>query len=44
MPISRYSPESAGAMAYAALAAELRRRDGRLTEGTNALDEMRVAS
>ena len=29
LPISRYAPDSAGAMAYAALAAELRRRDGR---------------
>jgi len=29
LPISRYSPDSTGAMAYAALAAELRRRDGR---------------
>jgi chromosome partitioning protein len=28
-PISRYSPESTGAVAYAALAAELRARDGR---------------
>ena len=44
MPISRYSPESTGAMAYAALATELRRRDGRLTESADARDEMRVAS
>ena len=44
MPITQYSPESTGAMAYAALAAELRRRDGRLTEGAEAHDEMRVAS
>ena len=28
LPISRYSPESSGAIAYAALAAELRARDG----------------
>jgi len=44
MPISRYSPESTGAMAYAALAAELRRRDGRVTESAKARDEMPVAS
>ena len=31
-------------MAYAALAAELRRRDGRLTETRTLHDEMRVAS
>jgi ATPases involved in chromosome partitioning len=30
LPISRYSPDSAGALAYAALAAELRARDGRM--------------
>ncbi len=29
LPISRYSPDSSGAIAYAALAAELRARDGR---------------
>jgi chromosome partitioning protein len=29
LPISRYSPDSPGAVAYAALAAELRARDGR---------------
>jgi chromosome partitioning protein len=29
LPISRHSPDSAGAVAYAALAAELRARDGR---------------
>ena len=29
LPIPRYSPESTGAMAYAALASELRQRDGR---------------
>jgi chromosome partitioning protein len=44
MPISRYSPESTGAMAYAALATELRRRDGRLSESADARDDMRVAS
>jgi chromosome partitioning protein len=31
LPISRYSPDSTGALAYAALAAELRARDGRTT-------------
>ncbi len=30
LPISRYSPDSTGAVAYAALAAELRARDGRI--------------
>ena len=30
LPISRYSPDSTGAVAYAALAAELRTRDGRM--------------
>ena len=44
MPITRYSPESTGAMAYAALAAELRRRDGRLIDNADTRDEMRVAS
>jgi chromosome partitioning protein len=29
LPVQRYSPDSPGAVAYAALAAELRRRDGR---------------
>ena len=32
MPIASYSPDSTGALAYAALADELRRRDGRLAE------------
>jgi len=31
LPISRYSPDSTGAVAYAALAAEFRSRDGRAT-------------
>jgi chromosome partitioning protein len=44
MPITRYSPESTGAMAYAALAAELRRRDGRVSESSDARDAMPVAS
>ena len=42
LPISRYAPESTGALAYAALAAELRERDGRATPA--ARDEMKVAS
>jgi chromosome partitioning protein len=33
VPIQRYAPDSAGAMAYAALAGELRRRDGRPAAG-----------
>jgi chromosome partitioning protein len=36
VPISRYSPDSSGAIAYAALAAELRARDGRPTPDTDA--------
>jgi chromosome partitioning protein len=40
VPISQYAPDSTGAVAYAALAAELRRRDGRpdpteLADGSN---------
>jgi chromosome partitioning protein len=35
LPISRYSPDSTGAVSYAALAAELRARDGRTPAGTN---------
>jgi chromosome partitioning protein len=34
LPISRYSPDSTGAVAYAALAAELRTRDGRTLTGS----------
>ena len=33
LPIPRYSPDSTGAIAYATLAAELRRRDGRVATG-----------
>jgi chromosome partitioning protein len=36
LPISRYSPDSSGAVAYAALAAELRARDGRAMASTAA--------
>ena len=39
-PISRYSPDSTGALAYAALAEELRVRDGRSV----ALDDVREAA
>jgi chromosome partitioning protein len=35
LPISRYSPDSSGAVAYAALAAELRARDGRTAAGVD---------
>ena len=42
LPITRYSPESTGAIAYAALAAELRERDAR-DKGV-VRDEMMVAS
>jgi chromosome partitioning protein len=34
MPISRYAPDSTGAIAYAALAAELRAKDGRMDNAT----------
>jgi chromosome partitioning protein len=39
LPISRYSPYSTGAVAYAALAAELRARDGRATTASAELRE-----
>ena len=39
LPISRYSPDSSGAIAYAALAAELRARDGRPTVSGEGLRE-----
>jgi len=39
LPIQRFSPESSGALAYAALAAELRHRDGRTTVGQDAQRE-----
>jgi len=42
LPITRYAPESTGALAYKALATELRTRDGRISNG--ARDEMMVAS
>jgi chromosome partitioning protein len=42
-PISKYSPESTGAVAYAALAAELRRRDGRDEAPRSELPEAMVA-
>jgi chromosome partitioning protein len=43
LPISRYSPDSSGAIAYAALAAELRARDGRPTvSGDNVREPVRV--
>ena len=43
LPISRYSPDSTGAVAYAALAAELRTRDGRtLTESGEPRAQMRA--
>jgi len=43
IPISRYSPESSGAIAYAALAAEVRARDGRpATSGDGLRETVRV--
>jgi chromosome partitioning protein len=44
LPISRYSPDSTGAVAYAALAAELRARDHRGDPTTSDLHEAMVAS
>ena len=44
MPITRYSPESSGAKAYAALAAELRIRDGRIAASPPEPGEMVAAS
>jgi chromosome partitioning protein len=43
LPITRYSPDSSGAVAYAALAAELRARDDRGNEDTERSEAM-VAS
>lgn len=39
LPISRYAPDSTGALAYAALAAELRARDGRPTSNVDSIRE-----
>jgi chromosome partitioning protein len=44
LPIMRYSPDSPGALAYAALAAELRRRDGRMTADERVQREAVTAS
>jgi len=44
LPISRYSPDSSGAVAYAALAAEMRTRDRRTTAGRGDMQEAMVAS
>jgi chromosome partitioning protein len=44
LPIARYSPDSTGALAYAALTAELRVRDGRATDGTLRHPEAMVVS
>jgi chromosome partitioning protein len=43
LPISRYSPDSTGAVAYAALATELRARDRR-SRASAGLEEAMVAS
>ena len=43
-PISRYAPDSSGASAYAALATELRARDGRATTDLQQRAELMVAS
>jgi chromosome partitioning protein len=43
-PISRYSPDSTGATAYAALATELRARDGRAGTNDEQHDALKVAS
>jgi chromosome partitioning protein len=44
LPIPRYSPESTGAVAYAALAAELRQRDGRVARAHSEVHEPAMAS
>jgi chromosome partitioning protein len=44
LPIQRFSPDSSGALAYAALAAELRHRDGRAPVGQDAEREAVTAS
>jgi chromosome partitioning protein len=44
LPISRYAPDSTGALAYAALAAELRTRDGRVTGHGDLRPETALAS
>jgi chromosome partitioning protein len=44
LPISRYSPDSPGAVAYAALATELLRRDGRVPEANVEVLAAMVAS
>ena len=44
MPIPAYSPESTGAVAYAALATELRQRDGRLPHAESSVREAAMAS
>lgn len=44
LPIPRYAPESTGAVAYAALATELRQRDGRVPATRTELRETAMAS
>ncbi len=44
LPISRYSPDSTGAVAYAALAKEFRRRDSRVTAESTTTREAVTAS
>jgi chromosome partitioning protein len=44
LPIQRYSPDSPGALAYAALADELRRRDGRVTASSEDRREAVIVS
>ena len=44
LPIQRYSPDSPGAVAYAALANELRRRDGRVVADIGTMREAVTAS
>ncbi len=44
LPIPRYSPDSTGAVAYASLATELRRRDGRVSSAPGAPLEVAIAS
>jgi len=44
LPIQRYSPDSTGAAAYAALATEIRQRDGRATADQVDLHQAAIAS
>jgi MinD-like ATPase involved in chromosome partitioning or flagellar assembly len=44
LPIALYRPDSKGAEAYAALAAEMRERDGRPERGTQAAADDKISA